>query len=82
MCSLHDAMPAERLGVPSDGVMTGSVVCAAELMVRVLGVDGHDFSVIDHPVSSATSDQLLVWTGMTVTDIHRTLGRHDGPVTP
>ena len=38
--------------------MTTQFVSAAELMARVLGADGYPFAVIDHPISSATSEQL------------------------
>ena len=74
---MHDAIAAERLGVPAVGVMTLNFVSAAELMSRVLGADGYDFSVIDHPVSSATSDQLLARAEMTVSDIQRILKLQD-----
>ena len=33
--------------------MTSKFVSAAELMTRVLGAEGHDFVVIEHPISSA-----------------------------
>jgi hypothetical protein len=49
---------AERQGVPAFGVMTERFVSAAEMMSRVLGMPGYVFAVIDHPVSSATDDQL------------------------
>lgn len=38
--------------------MTTEFVSAAELMARVLGLPGYPFVVIDHPISSATVDQL------------------------
>jgi len=38
--------------------MTEAFVSAAELMGQVLGVDGYPFVVIDHPISSASTDQL------------------------
>lgn len=38
--------------------MTTQFVSAAELMARVLGADGYPFAVIDHPISSATPEQL------------------------
>jgi hypothetical protein len=51
---LHDAVAAERAGVPAIGVMTTQFVSAAELMGHVLGLTGYAFAVIEHPVSSAT----------------------------
>ena len=50
---MHDAVAAERLGVPAIGVMTSQFVSAAELMCRVLGMPDYAFGVIEHPVSSA-----------------------------
>tara|TARA_Y100001934_G_scaffold283197_1_gene401128 strand:+ start:11063 stop:11284 length:222 start_codon:yes stop_codon:yes gene_type:complete len=55
---LHDAVAAERLGVPALAVMTTQFVSAAELMSRVLGLPEYEFAIIDHPVSSATDARL------------------------
>ena len=44
--------------MPSVSVMTTQFVSAAELMGRVLGAEGYPFATIDHPISSATSDEL------------------------
>ena len=38
--------------------MTSNFVSAAELMAKVLGMPGYAFSIIDHPVSSASDQQL------------------------
>jgi len=48
----------EKSGIPSIGIMTTKFVSAAELMSRVLGVEGFAFVTITHPISSA-SDALL-----------------------
>ena len=48
--------------------MTTEFVSAAELMSRVLGAEDHPFIVIDHPVSSATPEQLFERARMTVVD--------------
>jgi hypothetical protein len=55
---LHDAIIGERLGLPSVGIMTSNFVSAAELMARALGAEGTRFVVIDHPISSATPEDL------------------------
>jgi hypothetical protein len=55
---LHDAIVAERQGVPAIGVMTTRFVSAAELMSRVLGLPDYKFVVIGHPISSATDAEL------------------------
>jgi len=38
--------------------MTDAFISAAELMAKVLGMAGYPFVVIEHPISSATADQL------------------------
>ena len=38
--------------------MTTKFVSAAELMAKVLGMPNYQFSVIEHPISSATDEQL------------------------
>jgi hypothetical protein len=68
---LHDAIASERLGVPAVGVMTCKFVSAAELMARVLGMPDFEFSIIDHPISSATDTELLSRAQKVITDIER-----------
>ena len=46
--------------------MTTRFVSAAELMSRVLGMPGYAFAVIDHPVSSATDDDLAAMASATI----------------
>jgi len=55
---LHDAIASEQEGTPAVAVMTGNFVSAAELMSHVLGLPNYEFSVIDHPVSSASDEGL------------------------
>ena len=52
--------------------MTTRFVSAAELMSRVLGMPGYAFAVIDHPVSSATDEDLAAMARATI-DQMRTL---------
>ena len=59
-------MSSEKLGVPAVAVMTENFVSAAELMSRVLGMPDYEFVVIDHPVSSASDDKLLVMARRTI----------------
>lgn len=51
-------MAGDKSGIPSIGVMTSKFVSAADLMARVLGAEGYRYVVIDHPISSATPEQL------------------------
>jgi hypothetical protein len=55
---LHDAIAAERQGVPAIAVMTERFVSAAEVMCRALGMPNYKFAVIGHPISSASPEQL------------------------
>ena len=51
-------MAGELRGIASVAIMTEQFVSAAELMARVLGAESYPFAVIDHPISSATPDEL------------------------
>jgi hypothetical protein len=51
--------------------MTRNFVSAAELMARVLGMPDHGFGVIEHPVSSASNDELKERALITLADIRR-----------
>jgi hypothetical protein len=44
--------------VPAIGVMTERFVSAAELMARALGMPGYQFTVIGHPIATASPAQL------------------------
>jgi hypothetical protein len=70
---LHDAVAAERLGVPAIGVMTTQFVSAAELMCRVLGMPDYPFGVIDHPISSADDAALSAKARATVEQVRARL---------
>ena len=52
-------MTFEREGVPAVGVMTSAFVDGAELMAHACGAPDYPFAVIEHPISSATGDELL-----------------------
>ena len=66
-------MTAERLEVPALAVMTERFVSAAALMSRVLGMDGYQFAVIPHPISSASDAELTAMAGMTIEHMRRLL---------
>ena len=46
------------MGIPSISIMTSKFVSAAEMMSRALGAEGYPFVIIDHPISSASKDEL------------------------
>ncbi len=49
--------------------MTENFVSAAELMGQVLGADGYPFVVIEHPIASATPEQLAVRAAAVASEI-------------
>lgn len=53
--------------------MTTRFVSAAELMSRVLGMPDYAFSVIEHPVSSASDAKLREMAAGTLADVRRLL---------
>ena len=66
---------AERQGVPATAVMTTRFASAAELMCRVLGMPEYKFVVIDHPISSASDDQLAAYARATIAQARELLLR-------
>jgi hypothetical protein len=55
---LHDAIAAERLGIPAAAVMTDRFVRSAEVVASVNGLPDYPFTVIEHPVAN-NSDEVL-----------------------
>jgi hypothetical protein len=55
--------------------MTTRFVSAAELMCRVLGVPDYRFAVIEHPISSASDQQLAEYARATIVEARRLLLR-------
>lgn len=55
--------------------MTERFVSAAELMSRVLGMDGYQFNVIAHPIASATDADLKAMAASTMADVRKLLLR-------
>ena len=72
---MHDAIVAERLGVPAIGVMTTRFVSAAELMGRVLGLPDYKFVIIGHPISSASDAELAEYARASIDQARQLLLR-------
>ena len=53
--------------------MTTRFVSAAELMARVLGMPGYPFAVINHPVSSATDEELKAMAASVTEEVRKLL---------
>ena len=63
---MHDAVTAERQGIPAIGVMTERFVTAARVMARVLGMPDYRFATIGHPLSNATDAQITEYARTTI----------------
>ena len=57
---MHDSVKSEQLGIPSISIMTSKFVSAAEMMSRALGAEKYPFVIINHPISSASKDELKI----------------------
>ena len=55
---MHDAIEAERLGIPAVGIMTDRFVRSAEVMGELNGLPGYPFAVIAHPIANNSDDVL------------------------
>jgi hypothetical protein len=51
-CSLHDAIEAERLGIPAVAIITDRFARTAQAVSRVNGLTDYPFAVITHPVAN------------------------------
>jgi hypothetical protein len=48
---LHDAITAEKAGIPAAAVMTEAFVDTADALARACGMPGYPFAVIGHPIA-------------------------------
>jgi hypothetical protein len=55
---LHDAIAAEREGIPAAAVMTDRFERSAKLVAQVNGLPDYPFVVIGHPVANDSDDAL------------------------
>ena len=49
---MHDAIEAERLGIPAVAIITDRFLVSAELVGELNGLPGYPFAVIGHPVAN------------------------------
>ena len=57
---MHDSIKSEQLGVPSISIITSEFASAAKMMSRALGAEEYPFVIINHPISSASKDELEI----------------------
>ena len=48
---MHDAITAEKAGIPAAAVMTDAFVDTAHALARACGMPGYPFAVISHPIA-------------------------------
>jgi len=49
---LHDAISAEKAGIPATAIITDRFVQTAKVMAQVSGMPEYPFAVIPHPISN------------------------------
>ena len=49
---MHDALSAEKLGIPAAAVITAPFVPTARLIAQYNGMPGYQFAVIAHPIAN------------------------------
>jgi sensor domain CHASE-containing protein len=57
---VHDAISAERLGIPAAGVITDRFVPTARVMAEFAGLPGYPVAVVAHPISNNTDQEIQV----------------------
>ena len=55
---MHDALAAERRGIPAAAVMTDRFVATAEAVIELNGLAAYPYAVIPHPIASDSGDEL------------------------
>ena len=55
---MHDAISAERLGIPAAGVITDRFVSTARVMAEFVGLPDYPVAIVAHPISNNTDAQI------------------------
>ena len=55
---MHDAISAEKLGIPAVGVMTDRFLPTARAMAGFLGLRDYSVACIAHPISHNTAEEM------------------------
>ncbi len=58
MCSVHDTVEFEKLGIPSTTIITEAFKRAADFQFRGKGMEGHPYVKLPHPVSNLQSGEV------------------------
>ena len=55
---MHDAIAAERLGIPAVGIMTDRFERSAKIVADMNGLPDYPFIMLTHPVANNTDEVL------------------------
>jgi hypothetical protein len=55
---VHDAISAERLGIPAAGVITDRFLPTARVMAQFVGLPDYPVAAIAHPISNNTEAEV------------------------
>jgi len=55
---LHDAITAEKAGIPAAAIMTDAFVATADALARACGMPAYPYTVISHPIAPDDDDAL------------------------
>ena len=75
---MHDAIEAERLGIPAVAVITDRFERSARIVAQLNGLPEYPFAVIGHPVANDSDDALRVKAEIAVKRIVALLTKRDG----
>src|SRR6266536_1633978 len=56
---MHDALAAERRGIPAAAVMTDRFVTTADAVIELNGLPSYPYVVIAHPIASDSGGEQL-----------------------
>ena len=55
---MHDALAAERRGIPAAALITDRFIPSAKEIASIEGLPDYPFAVIAHPIAGNTDDEL------------------------
>lgn len=58
MCSVHDTIEFEKLGIPATVIITQAFKNAAVFQFRGKGMDGHPYIEMPHPISNLKPEEM------------------------
>ena len=58
MCSVHDTIEFEKLGIPATVIITEAFRNAAAFQFKGKGMDGHPYVELPHPISNLKPEEM------------------------